>query len=81
MHILRFAIVYFPLKYKYFVSPNKVYAWNAVCWASVFLMIVPAAVNHGLRSGDVHVYSTHNSTTVCQGRYWFKVLCCTTAPS
>ena len=71
--LCRFAIVFFPLKYKYSVSNKKVYAWNTVCWLAVFGMTVPVAVNHGFRTETFLVYSTHNTTTVCQGRYWFMV--------
>ncbi|XP_063695383.1 neuropeptide FF receptor 2-like [Bolinopsis microptera] len=67
----RFVIVFFPLKYKCFVTVKKVYVWITICWIAVFILVIPVAVNHGVNSSDFVVYSTDNSTTVCQGRYWF----------
>jgi hypothetical protein len=45
-----------------------------MCWISVLILIAPVAVCHGVKSSNPWIYTTDNSTTVCQGLYWFMVI-------
>eukprot|EP00116_Pleurobrachia_bachei_P004354 sb/3464616/ len=69
----RYAIVFHPLKYKCQINRNKVLIWNGICWLCVCFMIIPVATSFAVSTTTIRIFSTHNSTTVCQGRYWFMI--------